>query len=200
MHIDFGAPVQSKNINIVKLTPERQMIDRLSLLGATVERDEPVCRIVTKNVTYTLRHNNGGIRMELSSMLAALTQDDVDCICREVRHGILGPKWTRIYEFGPNINTTQISDDDIVHLSRRVASWCHIRGGAYHIRATCPNCGIRNVHPMPLTTTHLLCGPKRIKERGTVKFLQYDCPGYTINPRIPRGLFMHAVESLLDWQ
>ena len=61
-------------------------------------------------------------------------------------------------------------------------------------------CGIRNVHAMPMNTTHHTCGPKRVRERGTVKLLVYDCPGYTINPRAPRGLFKPLAELPLSWQ
>ena len=105
-----------------------------------------------------------------------------------------------MFQFGHTREAAQISDDELVSLSHRVASWCHIRGGAMQIRASCPNCGIRNVHAMPMAIMHHLCGQKRVRERGVTKLLVYDCPGYTINPRAPRGLVKLPAELPLSWQ
>lgn len=203
MHIEFNAPTRTLHSTRMKLTPTPDMVERLATaMHATIitPTDPFTVAIATKHAKFELGHWNGGIRMTVEATSAELTQDEVDCMCKEVRYGIIGRKWVRVFQFGHNRTAAQISDEELVSLSRKTASWCHIRGGAMQIRASCPNCGIRNVHAMPMNTTHHTCGPKRVRERGTIKLLIYDCPGYTINPRAPRGLFTPPAESPSSWQ
>ena len=202
MIIDFQSPTPALGTSHVKLTPTGHAIDRISTIsGGTVssESDELRLVIVTQRATFTLTPWNGNIRM-LVDCSPKLTQDEVDGICKEVRYGIIGRKWERVYRFGHTHNITHIADDDIVSLSRTTASWCHIRGGAMQIRALCPHCGIRNIHDMPFHTMHHLCGPKWVKVRGITKSLIYDCPGYLIDPRAAGGLFKPPAKSPSSWQ
>ena len=203
MNIDFSAPTRNISATHMKLAPAADMMEKLAsaMLGTVVTPSDPfMIAIATKNATFELGHWNGGIRMTVCDASAELTQDEVDCMCKEVRYIILGRKWVRMFRFGHDRTAAQISDEELVSLSRKTASWCHIRGGAMQIRASCPNCGIRNVHAMPLNTIHCACGPKRVRERGAMKLLLYDCPGYTVNPRAPRGLFKPLPELPLCWQ
>jgi len=201
MIIEFQSPTPESGSSSVTLVPPKHAIERLSAIsGGTVsaETEDLGLVITTPHATFTVVHWNGNIRM-LVNCTSKLTQESVDAICKEIRYSIIGRKWERIYRFGHTRNITQISDDDIVFLSRTTASWCHIRGGAMQIRALCPHCGIRNIHDMPFNTMHHICGPKWVRERGVTKSLIYDCPGYVIDPRAPAGLFKPPALAASNW-
>ena len=189
MHIDFSAPNTRTNALGLVPTPTHELQHALSAaLGTPVTLDSNPFTLVTACATYVFAYVNGGVRMTVRGT-PALTQYEVDCVCKEIRYRALGYAWVRQFRFGYQLNH-QITDDEFVELSRKTASWSRLRGGgAVHIRATCPNCGIRNLHTMPTSALHQICGPKRIRERGEIKLLWYDCPGYIIDPLAARGLF-----------
>jgi hypothetical protein len=186
MHIDFHAP--NRNFHAVTLNPSYKLQHALTVaLNCHIVIESNPFVIMTKRGEFELTHTNGNVRMTIRNT-PDLTQYDVDCVCKEVRYCVLGHAWVRAFRFGYQIEN-KITDEEFVALSHKTAAWCRIRGGAMLIRATCPHCGIRNMHTIPSATYHHICGPKRIRERGEVKYLYYDCPGYNINPSAPRGLY-----------